>query len=558
MIVYGHDSGLRILWRGGKRRKKQEDPPSAAVPRANGSAPSEAIVLDDDHDDDEIAPSQQLRQQVDHAFEPDEDELDPDRPYPGIIQAVDVDLGAEVLHLAQPTLPQARSLGSQLGSHAFIAIACGDGRQILFSLPLLPPSADDAAQYAEDLRDNCIELQATKSVCHGLALKFTAHSTNTGTGNGNENENEQAVGSLLVAAVSEKLTVWEVSISGGRLGAPPADAIVSIDLPHTANKAVFHPSATCTQLLIVDDTGTVRIYDPLGQTNQSGDDAVPQPAGLWIMNFQTSFTSGSLSQPRRKHILDAAYILSGKAILVLLEDSEWGIWDLQGTSQTNGDVTRFVLHGFLGTSAVPDSIDPTKQKKAASKFAPMTPNTRKSKAETLFAGPTKTSSSRDQGGISVTPTTAHNVRTDESVVMWYNSDIYSIPSVQAFWQRSMSNSSGSGFGSLYSPSLTHITDANLMNEYITSISQFATSSSTSSLGQMNTQRDLLISAEYHLLMLQSVRLARALFQQAAQRPSSRDQKMLDAGDLDVGGLDRMMDSMANAGARLPRVGFAAH
>lgn len=104
-----------------------------------------------------------------------------------------------------------------------------------------------------------------------------------------------------------------------------------------------------------------------------------------------------------------------------------------------------------------------------------------------------------------------------------------------------------------------------MNENITSISQFSAKVSSSGLGQMNTPRDFLISAEHRFIIHQSTRppaASKGLFEKAlataAAAPTDRDQRMLDAGELDVGGMDRMLDSMANAGAaRTRRVGFAA-
>ena len=75
---------------------------------------------------------------------------------------------------------------------------------------------------------------------------------------------------------------------------------------------------------------------------------------------------------------------------------------------------------------------------------------------------------------------------------------------------------------------------------------------------MNSSRNLLVSAEHRFIVLQHLRppiLSRDLLQQPKERPVSRDQRMLDAGELDLGGMDRMLDSMAGDG-RTRRVGFA--
>jgi hypothetical protein len=284
------------------------------------------------------------------------------------------------------------------------------------------------------------------------------------------------------------------------------------------------------------------------------------------MTYHTAFhsstesTETSSASIRRKKILDARWVISGKAILALLEDGEWGIWDV--TSSSAGKrVEDFAVRGFLGTSSTLEQSEPSKPKKGGSKLAPMTPNTRKSKAEHMFASTSNVPGVAPRGGISVAPNYSRAGQSDESVAIWYNSDIYSITSMQSFWQRITTGASG-GFGSLYAPGLSHITDFNLNNELITSISQFSAKTSAD-LGQMNTQRDLLVSAEHRAIILQTLRPAssggRLLFQQAAEAPvtAANDQQMLDTGAMDLDTMDRMLDDMAAGAPTTRKVGFAS-
>jgi hypothetical protein len=283
------------------------------------------------------------------------------------------------------------------------------------------------------------------------------------------------------------------------------------------------------------------------------------------MSYQTPFHALEHNSPalaRRKKILSAAWILGGHGILVLLEDGQWGVWDASGSSQASGkSVQDFTLHGYLNTSSTSEaSSNPSQKRNSGPKLAPMTPNTRKAKAENLFAGSSKPVNAASSGGIAVSITQSKAGRLDESVVMWYNNSIYSINSMQSFWQRSQGSGDRSSFGGLYAPGLTHITDINLMNENITSISQFAQRSiiATSALGQMNVQNDLLVSAEHRYIILQHLRpqgLTREQLQSVADRPVSRDQRMLDVGEADLGGMNRILDGMAGDG-RVRRVGFA--
>ena len=276
--------------------------------------------------------------------------------------------------------------------------------------------------------------------------------------------------------------------------------------------------------------------------------------------FRSSKDTADFSQALVHHrkILDAKWILAGKGILALLEDGQWGIWEAAGSTKAGRSVESFAVEGFLGPTATHESAEPSRPLKGSSKLAPMTPNTRKAKAEQLFTGAAKVPGTAARGGVSVSPISSYTGQSDESIAMWYNSDVYSITSIQQFWQRS--TTSGGSIGSLYSPGLAHLTDIDIMNENITSIAHFANKSSSAGIGQMNTQRDLLISAEYQAIVQQTIQPptpARQLFQ-AAERPANQDQQMLDAGNLDLDGMDRMLDNITSGIQPVARkVGFAA-
>jgi len=482
-----------------------------------------------------------------------------------IIEDVEIGLEAGVLDLAVPSIsasvwPQAAGV---LRRRAVLAVALADGTQRVISVSLTPPTDNTTRAFLKEVRTSQIMLPGPGSICRAIAMKATTHIESAAA--------DVTDWHLIVAAASDSLSVSRISFSGQALGLDSSSlATRTIGLPYRATHLSFTPSMRAAQLLLVNTTGEVHLLDPMDGLDadqvhsSSSESALRLPpttndTGRWLMTFHTPLVQGRPGRARRKCILSAEYVLTGKAILVLLEDGEWGIWDVAGPSQPGRSAEDFVLRGFLGLSSAAESAEPSDPKRGGSKLAPMTPNTRKAKAENLFAGTPKVAGMTAKGGISVTQNSFRTGQTDESVVMWYGSDVYTIPSLQAFWQRSTAGSGG-GFGSLYSPGLTHITDINLMNEAITSISQFGSKSSSNSLGQMNTQRDLLVSAEHRFIILQSTRPptpAKALFQQAvAERPTSRDQRMLDAGDLDIGGMDRMLDSMANDDARPRRVGFA--
>ena len=89
---------------------------------------------------------------------------------------------------------------------------------------------------------------------------------------------------------------------------------------------------------------------------------------------------------------------------------------------------------------------------------------------------------------------------------------------------------------------------------------------------MNVQRDLLITTEHRMITYAASRsagqgAAKGLLFSREREPESptlrQDQVLLDRGDLDLGGMDRMLDSMVGIEKTGPlnkvkRVGFAAH
>ncbi|KAK4556335.1 hypothetical protein LTR86_006479 [Recurvomyces mirabilis] len=554
LIVCPYDRGIRLIWRGGRRRKEVK----TQGPNGQQRQP-EIIILDDDEEE------QQARAQPDlDAFERTDEETDPDCPYPSMTQHVDVVLDSEVLHLAVPLLPTASIRPSDaLRKHAAIAVSCDDGSQRVLTFDLLPPSNDDKDDYANDIRDRQIHFPSAGAECTALAAKMVLTQGHS---------DSHATSFLLVSTASDLLQIYRFAVFDSLTNLQQDAELQTAQLPHQAKSVQFHPSATSTQLLLTDHSGVVRVYDPF-TTSDSANTATSAPIedeaqmgeqGKWITAFTSSFASQAGKPPRRKQVLAAQWIRSGRAILALLDDGEWGIWEVYGNIPAGKSANDFVVRGYLGASTAAEPSSSGRQSKNAAKLAPMTPNTRKVKSENFFSGATKAPTmGQAKGGISVSTSSVRAGQTDESVVMWYNSDIYCIPSLQQFWQRSTSTSSNHNFGSLYAPGLTHITDVNLFNECITSISQFAANAANSGVGHMNTQRDLLIATEYRLSILQSLRPAdtpaRQLFQPQgglADAPAVLDQDMLDAGQLDVGGLDRMLDSMANGDARPRRVGFA--
>nr|POE48747.1 nucleoporin nup37 [Quercus suber] len=550
LIVYGHDRGLRLLWRGGRRPKE----PAQSQP--NGTSSQDPLNM---NAAGEEVPSDETM------FEENEDEYDPDCPYPSIIQDVNVDLGAAVLELAIPTLPPFPYTPRLLRENTLVLVTCADGSSSIVVLALSPPSDVDKADFVVTI----MPLESkTQPIRRYITAKIFGVDIDESAPIRTREDGEFVYGTLFVATATDHVRVSKLDILEGRLAIAPDSNVGIWTLPMSATGIEFHPSPNAYNLLISDRSGSSRVLDPLGSAatlrtlstqDTSSSIATPSDAsvGKWIVAFSAPYFNDRPGSVRRKQILAARWALNGRVILALLEDGEWGLWDVVGSVHHGKDLGEFVLHGFVGPTTSSEST--SLQNKSSSKLAPMTPNTRKTKAENLFAGPSKMPGTAPHGGISIATSGNRGSQLDEHVLMWHNNEVYTIQSLLTFWQRSTSSDS-TGFGTLHSPGLIHINDINLMNESITSLAQLAVKSSPANFGRLNSQRDFVISTEHRIIISQSLlpsTSARTLFQQPEGMPVSRDNdlKMLEHGDLDIGGMDRLLDSMANAEARPRKVGF---
>lgn len=510
---------------------------------------------------------------IDDAYETEDEAQDPRYPYPHIVAELNWDLGAEVLHVAVPSfVPTSISrLPNISRSHMTIALACADTTVRFMAIPLAPPAPGTHQEYLENEVTE-IELQGSKAVSRDLAIKVTLPSHEASPQSAPQSRKQRTDSEqIVIASVGSTVSVWSLALPSGSLENAASSLQPQLQIPVPISHVSFQTSPGLDKLLLTDISGIVRIVAISGHDTSDSTSARPvSPTDhvRYIMSFQTPFHAPDGSNPvlaRRKKILSAAWVLGGRGILVLLEDGQWGVWDLFANNQTIGKtVQEYSLQGYLATSSTESATQASQKKSGGPKLAPMTPNTRKQKSENLFAGASKSSNAASLGGISVSHTTTKSGSSDESIVLWYNNAVYSINSMQAFWQRSTSNANGgdrNSFGGLYAPGLTHITDINLMNENITSISQFAPRSTipASSLGPMNAQNDILVSAEHRYVIFQQIQpqiQSRVQLQPAVERPMPRDQLMLDAGEADLGGMNRILDGMAGDG-RVRRVGFAS-
>jgi hypothetical protein len=576
VLLYAHETGVGIVWRGGRPLKYSKPTPllpngvAKAPAKVNGNAHDVVMIIDSDDDE----PPAQAPPLPVAEFEDEEEELDPDQPYPSIIQDIYLPLNGEVLHIAVPNVPAvsalraAESVPAIFRNKMVFAVTCADYSVLVITLPLNPPS--DAAketttsgqpQYGEEVL-RIPSHAGHQSIPRGISMTWTSRDGSTTGSHGWD---------LLVASHSAEvgglLKIWRLNLSETSVTAKaPIVAYRTLTLRHPATKVVWnsaqHPKPRHSQLLITDGSGTARVYDPLvvpSRKRRGGTD--PEP-GAYVALFQTTFEQSQVTVhtpailARRKHIIDAVWATDGNSILALMADGEWGIWDVSRTGPSPpADPSAFSVRGFVGTSEEDQhssSAPSPRTKSSRSSLAPMTPNTRRTKEVKLFQGTSSGPSVPKHGGISIAslPSTTGGLPED-SAVIWYGSDAYRIPNLAQLWSRTASGMAGT---SLPRPSLSSIQGLKLLGESITSVDQFDT---TVKDARMAVPRDVLISTDHRLIILTNAaqplgRGTDATFdnehveEQVARRA---DQALLARGELDIGGMDRLMEDMEGSGSQ---------
>ncbi|KAF2869100.1 hypothetical protein BDV95DRAFT_578369 [Massariosphaeria phaeospora] len=599
IILYGQDTGVGILWRGGRPLKKTAPAPQQPPkPPAKVNGTRNDVIMIDDSDDDE-PPKADPQPPPEAEFEDEEEELDPDYPYPSIVQHLRLPLNTEVLHIAVPQLPvvsalrPADSIPPIFSKKIVCTVACADYSILVITLPLSPPS--DAAKAspfsakspygAEILR---ISAHAGhQSIARGITMTWTGRAEPTPSrkeldDDMAEDEDDDTAATpgrqgtgeegwdLLVASHSAELggllKIWRFKLADTTVNVPsPMSAYKTLTLRKPASRVAFssaqYPRPRHSQLLITDSSGIARIYDPFAPSSRKRrTNGANTGSGNFAALFKTTFDNTKSDSPTppllvaRKPILDAAWAADGHQIVALLADGEWGVWDVDRSGPSPpSDPASFSLRGFVGTFEKDRSgngLSSPKSRSSRGSLVPMTPNTRRTKEEVLFHGTSHTSTPY-HGGVSIasSPSTDGGA-SEDSVIIWYGSEVFRIPNLAKFWSRTASASNGASLPAA-GPSL--VQGLPLLGETITSIEQFKT---TAEEAKMATPRDLLTTAEHRLIIFASRteplgRDLNAVFakEQAEEQDGKQaDQALLARGELDLGGMDRLLEDMEGSGS----------
>lgn len=584
-----------MVWRGGRPFKQ---PTSEQKPaNANGETTGMVASLNSDAD-----PAPETSPGDTPLFDDEEEEYDPSEPYSPIVQTLDLTLGVEVLCMAFPHLPatlQKTSLDSlpAFMSHKLLCVlTCSDFTTRVLTVPLMPPSPQSKAR--PEIRNAVSNLDARegpfgeqmftltgdpghRSIPKGVSMTLTASKLedeedddmeddeqtdrlSTPSRTASPSRSRSRLGrddswDLLVASHSSDLSglllIYRMSLVANGFRISPehqkpwrihnlASPTVTVEF----NTALY-PAARHSLLLVAEAKGNVRILDSVPGSRAA--------QGLWLVSFHSEFETSQDSMIRRRPILDAKWVLGGKCILVLLADGKYGLWDIEnaGPKSTNTvnsprPLTTFALDGWVSNSlkSKPMIRSSAIKNENKTKFAPMTPSTRKMKQEALFVGPSSVAQLEGpaRGGLFVCAArgSSNGRADDESVLFWHENNTMIIPSLLTHWQNKV-RQAGNLFGTGAKGEPLLINNIQLGGEYCNEVGLSLCSKEPAK--EFMSQAEILITGEHRLLFITPplVEPAPPLEPSPPPMSSSVDQQLLARGELDVHGMDRILAGMSN-------------
>ena len=573
IIIYGHETGVRILWRGGRPFKTQQAASSHSQ-KPNGTGDT-IILLDSDEEDG----GKQFEDKPE--FEEDGDDFNPEKPYPSIRQTLDLYFGSDVLHIA--ILPELNSSSSKrldsLKQNIVFAAACADGSVRLVTLPVVPPSPASKAreEFAADFTaahagkgkwgETVVMLSGHQKPSAGLSITLYTSEADT-----------RKAPEIVVASHSREgtglLLLWRAQVVVKVLHLEPSQ---KVNLASPAIRISFNPAVSgriSRHLLVADTTGACRIYDFVPAPDPSQQLEIEGTAaehGSWLLALYVGFEKtdnpttflGHHSAFGRKTIIDANWVAQGRAIFVLLSNGEWGIWDIEGVrpnaSQgllnrqgvTGGSLTEFNLKGLIeGVAKVTTSA---LTQNSTSKFNPMTPGTRKMIdpfSSRGLQGPIR-------GSVSVLdiPSTSPTNPADESILIWLGDSFITIPSLSKYWAANgRQNAGGSSlFGNNPTGRMVKLEGITFQGERCSGICQIIPQNRNPSPSGLIA--DAIILGEHRFTILTPIR-------KEPSRPRSSEQTSMalvetshNRGDLDVMEIDDVLDRMENGDRGVKRWEF---
>lgn len=412
--------------------------------------------------------------------------------FPDVVQTLDLSLGTAALHIAvlpiAPSTPDAAAATTSplLKDRMVFAVSCATGEVYLVTLPLTPPSHQLKAKVM--LKKDLLATQAGKGTwgetltclggqsrhSDGLALSLVTpqkpssseKSRSRDRSTAQHNSSTRVVVASHTREASGTLRLWDVNLGSKTGNKARLDPFQTEYLPTPLTGISFNPSQP-TQLLAITSPHAVRVYDYSVPSLPEDISEGPFPTqGSWLLSLYPPFARGSVMSTSRKPIIAADWIAHGRAVLTLLADGQWGIWDIGGAGGAPGlfakrspglrgaALTAFSATGYLeGTSPLrnPVSHKSPSVPGSGSDFVPMTPHTRRDALAASMGGGVERLAAV-KGGIAILRAqplraTAAPTGTDESAVLWIGGAdpiVAVIPAVSRFWDAQLRRGSGGG------------------------------------------------------------------------------------------------------------------
>ncbi|PHH82270.1 hypothetical protein CDD82_6519 [Ophiocordyceps australis] len=467
ILICGHESGITLLWRGGRRLKAPQK--QAANDTQNGNPNDTVMIIDSD---DEQPPSK-AHSTPNYEDNPQFEESVQETPYPETIQTLDLALGTAVLHVA--VIPMAPGAAQEAGTEGagilaekmVFAVSCVTNDVYVIILPLTPPSHESKARL--ELRSELLAGKAG-SGCWGEALISLRGQTKHSDGlainliKPKSPDTQHRTPRIVVAAHSRQasgvMLLWDVPLE---LKSKPDHALEPFQtefLPNPLTRISFNPTHD-TQLLVVCSRYAARIYDFAASSLPPDPETVgPFPAqGSWLLSLYQPFTRPTCA---RKPIVDAAWISHGRAVFCLLADGMWGIWDVDGASPISPSsamtkrlkvgvqgaaLTAFSVFGYVEGAGSLRNAGTLSRDNLGGELAPMTPHTRRQATTALSSSAALDRLSTVHGGVRsmAVPMNGRGLQ-DESLVLWIGGaeHVCVIPAVSRFWEWQLRKGAGGG------------------------------------------------------------------------------------------------------------------
>ncbi|KAL1900525.1 hypothetical protein Sste5346_002248 [Sporothrix stenoceras] len=486
IVIYGHENGVSVVWRGGRRLKDVRKP----EPKPAAAANADSVMILDSDDDDATAASS-ATSAANFVDKPVFEDAPADTNAGGfdeVVQTLDLALNQAVLSIAVlPIAPCAAKEAepSLLQEKMVFAITCRATADVfVVTLPLTPPSSE--SKNRPQLRTNLlagnlgrgafgdvlIPLGGQNRRGEGVAITLAKQKAASAPAPGSRSASATTPPTRVIVAVyareaSGTLRLWDVTVGNKRSASErPIEPFQTEYLPSPLTSVAFNPTHP-TQLLAVDPQRAVRIYDytiPAIPSDDMTEGPFP-PQGSWLLSLYPPFARGGLTQTARKPLVAASWIAHGHAILALLADGQWGVWDIDRASSGSGAggvfgagsatsgirgaaLTNFTISGQIeGTTPLRNPAT-SSRKSTEGDFVPMTPHTRRDALAASFAGGVERLVATP-GGVEVVQQRSLRGTTagKETAVLWLGGIDYTvavIPDVSRFWDSQLRRSSGGG------------------------------------------------------------------------------------------------------------------